>query len=549
MAISPHEVVIVPAIPSPNQDKPASARLSNLPRSQLNRSRPQFQAAESGKHTVWNSLSQDRPALLRWLLILTLFFSTPGVCREMGAEIMLPDMGDPSGTVLSSADERRLGEAFMREARARIDIIDEPEISSYLENLGYRLVSHSETTSVAMGTTSTNTNFTFFAIRDRAINAFAVPGGYIGVNAGLILNTETESELAAVLGHEIAHIRQHHIARAIQLGSNMNPLTIAGILAGIIIGTQNPEAGRATMATVAAGTAQKQIDFTRANEEEADRLGIRILHLAGFDPRAVPDFFERLQTAHRYYRSPPEFLSTHPVTLSRIADSRNRAEQYPYRQYADTLEYHLVRAHLAVMMEPNANKSIRYFQNALQNGKYRNRVATRYGLALAFMAARKWQKAKRQIAGLLESNPEHVIFLARLADIQLASGQITRATRAYADALLLHPDHKLLTLGYARALLQANKPKKVIALLDNQRQRHRNPALQELLAKAFAQAGDRTNANAALSEHHYLRGDLEAAIRQLRIALKTSAGDFYQSSRIEARLEQFQQERLLRMKQ
>nr|VFK45700.1 MAG: Putative Zn-dependent protease, contains TPR repeats [Candidatus Kentron sp. TC] len=540
MVIPHNKGAIVPGIPLSNQAEPVTIRASDR---QSRRSRSPLRPRNSAR---WNW-----SAFLRRISLLAFVFTMPGFAREMGAGIMLPDIGDSSETYLSAANARRLGEAFMREARARISIIDEPEISSYLNGLGYRLASHGGASSAGFGNTgAAKTDFTFFAVRDPAINAFAVPGGFIGINAGLILNTESESELAAVLGHEIAHIRQRHIARAIQLSDNMNPLAIAGVLAAILIGSQSSQAGRAAMTAVTAGTMQKRIDFTRANEKEADRIGMGILSAAGFDPRAAPDFFERLQTAHRYYSQPPEFLSIHPVTVSRIADSRNRAEQYPYRQYVDSLAYHLTRAHLAVMMEQNPKKSITYFDNALRNGKYRNRAATRYGLALASMAANRWKEAKAEIGKLLKTHPNHVVFRARLAEIELASGHISKSTDIYADALLLHPGHQLLTEGYARALLQGNKPKKVIALLDRQGgESSRSPTLQQLLAKAFAHTSNRTGASAALAEHHYLNGDIDAAIRQLRIALETSAQDYYRNSRIEARLKQFEEERNLRAKQ
>nr|VFK54743.1 MAG: Putative Zn-dependent protease, contains TPR repeats [Candidatus Kentron sp. TUN]VFK58660.1 MAG: Putative Zn-dependent protease, contains TPR repeats [Candidatus Kentron sp. TUN] len=485
----------------------------------------------------------------RILFPILILFAMPGFPREINS-VMLPDMGDSSEVHLSAADEQRLGEAFMREIRAKISVIDEPEISSYLNNLGYRLVSHSEMVGAnAENTGAAKMRFTFFAVKDPAVNAFAVPGGFIGINAGLILNTESESELAAVLSHEIAHIRQHHIARAIQLTDAMNPLTVAGMLAALIIGSQSSQAGQAAVAAVAAGSMQKQIDFTRANEKEADRLGIEILSAAGFDPRAMPTFFERLQTAHRYYSEPPEFLSTHPVTVSRIADSRNRAEQYPYRQYTDSLAYHLIRAHLMVMMEKNSRKSIRFFEDALQNGKYRNRTGTEYGLVLALIATSDWKKARTAIRKLLKSDPDHMVFRARLADIELASGHIPEAIRIYADALPLYPKHKLLTIGYARTLLEGGKPEKVIALLDRQGEKlYQDSTLQELLAKAFAQTGDKVGASVALAEHYYLNGDLNTAIRQLRIALDISAENYYQNSRIEARLKQFEEERHLRAK-
>ncbi|VFN01910.1 MAG: Putative Zn-dependent protease, contains TPR repeats [Candidatus Kentron sp. G] len=481
------------------------------------------------------------------LLFTFVFLILPGPARAYGIgqnrlDISLPDMRDSSETVLSATDAQQLGEAFMRRIRTKLSVIDEPEISTYLNTLGYRLASHSGGQNQGSG--ASNVRFTFFGVKDSAINAFAVPGGFIGINAGLILATESESDLAAVLAHEIAHIRQNHVARAIQLSEKMHPLTTAGMLAALVIGSQNSEAGQAAMAAVSAGGVQKQIDFTRANEEEADRLGILTLAAAGFDPRAMPNFFERMQTAHRYYSEPPEFLSTHPVTVSRIADSRNRAEQYPYRQYSDTLEYHLVRAHLTVMMGKNPQESVIYFDDVLRNGKYRNRTGARYGLALASMAAGNWKRARTELGKLRKEKPDHVTFQARLADVELAAGHIREAIRLYGDALLLYPGNRSLTLGYARALLEGNEPEKVIGLLDRREEGLiRDSALQKLLARAFSQVGRQAQANAALAEHYYLEGYLNSAIRQLRMALKLPNQDYYQSSRIEARLRQFEEER------
>nr|VFJ43398.1 MAG: Putative Zn-dependent protease, contains TPR repeats [Candidatus Kentron sp. DK]VFJ52856.1 MAG: Putative Zn-dependent protease, contains TPR repeats [Candidatus Kentron sp. DK] len=479
-------------------------------------------------------------------LALTLAAGTspagPYSIGEEHTRIRLPDLGDPSGAVLSPLDEQRLGEAFMREVRSRVSLADEPEVVSYLNDLGYRLASHGE--SAASGG---STNFTFFIVKDSAINAFAVPGGFIGVNAGLILATETESELAAVLAHEIVHVSQHHAARSMALAKTMHPLAMAGMLAAIIVGTQSSQAGQAAITAVAAGSIQKQINFTRANEHEADRLGIGTLFAAGFDPKAMPIFFERLQTAHRYYSEPPEFLSTHPVTVSRIADSRGRAEQYPYRQYTDSPAYHLVRASLAVTMEKDPQKSIRTFEDALKNQKHQNPDGARYGLALASLAAGDWKRARAEINKLRKKEPENVTFQARLAEIELSAGHVQKAIGLYQDALLLYPDNKLLIRGYARALLEGNRPGKVIALLDRRdKKRAQDPDLQELLAKAFFHKGEKIAANAALAEHYYLNGDLDAAIRQMRMALKLPEQDYYQSARIEARLQQFEEEQNLR---
>ena len=283
--------------------------------------KPLVKLCEAGRERCPRSL----PALKRIVpvlrncavLVLALMLARVPVA---GAQIQLPDFGDSSSKAFSNADERAIGEAFMREIRSRLTIVDDPEVEQYIQWIGYRLVSESD---------YYNLGFTFFVVADNQINAFAAPGGYIGANSGLITASESESELAAVLAHETAHVTQRHIARSIELAGRNNIPAIAGLIAAIIIGTQNSQAGAATAAAVVGGQAQKQIDFTRANEKEADRVGMQLLESSGFDPRAMPAFFEKLQSESRYYRKPPEFLSTHPVTTARIADTRGRAEQFP----------------------------------------------------------------------------------------------------------------------------------------------------------------------------------------------------------------------------
>lgn len=268
-------------------------------------------------------------------------------------EIELPEIGDRSGATISPEQERDIGREFMRQLHNSVTIIDDPEIATYLQSLGYQLVANSD---------NRGQEFTFFIVQDSTINAFAAPGGYVGVHSELIKNTRTESELAAVMAHEIAHVTQHHLARAFEQGSRLSLPMAAAIVAAILLGmgTQNPDAGFAGMMAAQAGAAQLQINFTRSNEEEADRIGMQTLIRAGFDPFAMPAFFERLEQVSRYYGpEPPEFLSTHPVTRNRIADATGRAEALvttPQLTARNQLQFYLMRSKLQVLTSDDKNK-------------------------------------------------------------------------------------------------------------------------------------------------------------------------------------------------
>lgn len=450
-------------------------------------------------------------------------------------EINLPDIGDTSGGTISPVEERRIGEAFMREVRQHLKIIEDPEINEYIQSLGYRLAASSD---------NQTQDFTFFIVDDPGINAFAAPGGFIGVNSGLILTTESESELASVLAHEIAHITQRHLARSFEAGSKYGLATAAAIIAAIILGSQGGELGQAAIAATQAGSAQAQINFTRGNEEEADRIGIQTLARADFDTRSMPTFFERLQKSIRFAGSTlPEFLSTHPVTLSRIADTRNRAEQYPYRQVVDSQNYHLIRAKLRVLGESNPKKNVQRFADTLEQGQYRNKEGERYGYALALLANHDFEAARAQTQELLASDKDALAYQILQARIEMASGKPAQGLAIYTNALKLYPGNHPLTLLYARALLQNGQAAIARDLLQQQlRQQKSDLALYQLLAEAEGRAGDKVAGHKALAEYYYLNGQTGAAIEQLEIALRTRKSDFYLSSQIEDRLQQLKDE-------
>lgn len=448
---------------------------------------------------------------------------------QLSAEnIRLPDMGDSAGAILSPEQEHRIGTEFLRRIRLNYQLVEDPEVNEYIRNLGNRLAANSD---------NPTQNFTFFVINDSRINAFAAPGGFIGVNAGLITASESESELASVIAHEIAHITQRHMARAFEAQNNLDLPALAGIIAAILIGSQNSELGRATLSAAQAAAVQAQIDFTRSNENEADHIGIRMLNAANFDPRAMTLFFERLQHASRYYSRPPEFLSTHPVTVTRIANSRARAERYPYRQYTDSLEYHLMREKLRFSSDKPHN--ISYYEKTLDSKQFHNETATRYGYALALGKAGRLNQAEKEIQALLKQHPEQLNFLLTRAQLMLEAGKEPAALKAFQQALKVYPQEHSLTVSYARALLQINRAEEARQLLhEHARNRQPDASLYKLMAVAQGESGHPVEAHQSLAEYNYLNGQTRAAIRQLDIALSLKSDNFFELSKVQARRDQ-----------
>ena len=463
---------------------------------------------------------------MRYLLLILC-----GLCGSSAA-IELPDIGASAGAIMSPQQEQQLGEAFVRQLRQHVDIIDDIQVNEYLNALGHRLASYSN---------NPTQNFRFLPIKEVSINAFAVPGGFIGIHSGLILNTRTESELASVLAHEIAHVTQHHIARSVETSQLLSLPTIATIIAAIVAGAKNPQFGEAAVAAIMAGNIQMQINFTRTHEKEADRVGMQILADAGFDPNDMPNFFERLQAASRYYSNVPEFLRTHPVTTDRIAEARDRAEKFSKTQPSDTPLYHLMKAKLLVLTDDEPPRLLKKLQKMLKEGYYHDERATRYALALTLLATRQTKGVQTQIDWLLKNDGDRVIYHLLNAQLVLLQGNPTQALQLYEQALQIYPGDYLLNLDYAEKLLQnksATKAKTVLLALSPD---DSNPDYYRLLAQAHQMTGAKTEAHLALAENYYLIGKTQLAIEQLKQALRQNDLNFYLASRIEARLNELRE--------
>lgn len=467
---------------------------------------------------------------------VSLFLICFGVISSLrAANIELPEMGDSAGALISPQEEYRIGQAFFWRLQQSVDLIEDPEITSYLQLLGYRLVSNSDAPSLP---------FQFFMVPDSTINAFAAPGGFIGINSGLMLVSETEDEMASVLAHEIAHITQRHLLRGFEKTEKMRLPMTAAMIAAALLGAYDPKMGSAAIMAVQAGGVQMQLDFTRAHEAEADNLGMQTLVRSGFEPDAMPSFFEKLQQNSRFYGGGevPEFLRTHPVTLNRIADARGRAVQYTKKaQLSDKLQFYLMREKLRVMMSDNLAELIRHYQDRLQQSDDSNKDPLRYGYSLALLATGEITQARTALQPLLDKDVDRLSYQLALADIEIAVGRMTAALSIYEEAQTLYPDDRALSLQQVKALLLANQPQKAVAILQRQLDfEEPSRTVYKLLAQARGDMGHKSQAHSALAEYYYLSGRLKQAADQLRLAADSARTDEYELAKISSRLRQIE---------
>ena len=471
---------------------------------------------------------------LRILLsaVFSLFISLLSINKQaLADDLLLPELGSASGSFMTPAQEKRLGQAFMRSIKASQAIIDEAFARTYIEELGNKLAFVSEK--------DPSSDFDFFIIDNPQINAFAGPGGHIGIYSGLILTSQSESELAAVVAHEIAHVTQKHLMRTFHEASQMSLPSAAILLASVVLGAAaGGEAGVAAAMAGQAALIQNQINFTRANEKEADRVGISTLAKADFDTHAMPTFFERMGRANRTYSSElPEFLRTHPVTTNRIADSVSRAEQYPYQQHEDSLHYFLVKALIRQRTFSSPGEAEKYFSTNLKEGRHRNAAGQKFGLVLSLIAQNRYTEASKHIKELLKEHPTEPVFMIYDSRIDAETGNLRRAIENMENSMLLYTSNYPLNLQLAELYIQASQYPKAISLLkDTTILRPYDDTVYKRLAEAFGKNGQIVEAHNAQADYLYLNGQLEPAIQQLEIALRENDVDFYLASKLEAKL-------------
>ncbi len=458
----------------------------------------------------------------------------------------LPSLGDAGADDLSPANERRLGEAIMLDVRQDTSYMDDPDATEYLNTLGFKLVAASP---------ARYTDFRFFLVRDPMMNAFALPGGFIGVHTGLILTAQSESELAAVLAHEIGHVAQRHVARMIAKQRDSGLIAIGTLLLALLASRSgSPSSGQATEAAIAVGQAaaiQQQLNFSRENEREADRVGFQILNDAGFDVTAMATFFTRLQQGSRIYESAaPAYLRTHPLTVERIADIQTRVRELKPHPRPDSLDFQLVRARLRVLQDDSvqgARDALAYFNGQLKDRTTPSEAAANYGAAVAALrlnqpaAALDYAQAARRLARTPSAMLDKIVADARFAAAK-TDGERADAVRFAREATVRFPISRLTSMNYVDLLQRTGQHEQATAYLREQIALTRSdPKYYELLARSYAALNHKTLQHQATAEMYLLLGSLPAAIDQLQSARKAADADFYVMSEIDARLRQLTQ--------
>jgi beta-barrel assembly-enhancing protease len=449
----------------------------------------------------------------------------------------LPDFGDSAGSIVSPEYERRLGKIFLNQVRHFASVSKDPEVESYIQSLGYKLASHSD---------NNEQPFTFFVVNSPGINAFAGPGGMIGMNSGVILNSSNESELAAVMAHEISHVTQRHLARQFEEASKYSLIQTAALIGAILIGTQNSEAGAAAIAGIGGLAAQSQANFTRGNEQEADRIGMQLLVRAGYDPRGMPAFFEKLQQLSRYSQSAaPEFLRTHPLTTSRIADSRARAEEFPEDEFTNSHSYDLIRYKLFVKSSKSPGETTKVLLQALNDnhGSAKEKLPIRYGLAYAYIGKREFAHAKQQVDHLLKDDPDDVAYLLLAAKLETAQSKYDAAFRIFDKVYGLYPDYRPVVMAYSKALLDVNSGKEARDVLKNYERHHQHDLdSYSLLGQAEAMLGNEIETAILQAEYYYLAAQTRLAVDKLKFIKQQYQIDYYQEQRVNARMAELEYE-------
>lgn len=439
----------------------------------------------------------------------------------------LPDLGDVSQSEMTPFQERRLGESIMLEVRADPSYSEDTEITDYLNSIGYKLVGASS---------DSRQEFNFFLMMDPQVNAFALPGGFVGINSGLILTAQSESELAGVLSHEIGHVVQRHFARMLSAQKDTQLMALAGLAIAILASRSSSQVSQAAVIGSQAGSIQSSLNFTRANEQEADRVGFQILEKAGFDPAAMALFFERMLNATRFYQTTaPAYLRSHPLTTTRISDMQNRMQNMQYRQVADSLEFQLMRAKLRAAQD-TPGESVKFFEDSLKERKYLSEVASRFGLVEALARARDYVRAARELQTLRAALPPHPAIESLSARLLAATGDIAGSLRAYREALRNFPGYRALIYNYAESLLRINQPQEALKLIDSRLTNTNDYKLYQLQARAYAALNKGMQQHRALAEANYRLGNIRAAIEQLLLAQRAGDGDFYLQSSVDARL-------------
>lgn len=453
------------------------------------------------------------------------------VALGLANEVALPALGDSASANFSSQQEYELGRAWLKMFRSQVRTLSDPLLQDYMEYLIYKLASNSPLK---------DRRLEVVIVDNPTINAFAVPGGVIGVHNGALLSADNEAQLASILGHELAHLSQRHFARGVEQQQASALPTMAGMLGALVLAaTARGDAGLAAMAATQAAAQQNMLRFSRENEQEADRVGMETLAKSDYDPNAFAGMFENMLAANRYIgRNPPEFLLTHPLTESRVSDARNRAREFPRKVYVDNLDYQLMRARVEVQLASSNAEAVKKFKARLK-GSTRNGEAEHYGLVLAYLQAGQLKEAREQLDPLLQKDARRLAYILADTDIDVATGQPDRAATKLLTQLRVNPGNYPLSMAYADALLKSSQPQLAEAVLQEQvKTRPTDPYVWYELAETHGLAGNILGVHQARAEYFVLSGVLDKAEQQLNYALKLVRSDEITTAKINERIRQ-----------
>lgn len=443
----------------------------------------------------------------------------------------LPDLGQDAATIISPYEERRIGEDAMAQIRRALNFVDDPELAHYINKMGGRLTSQ---------LINKQRDFQFFLIDHQAINAFALPGGFIGVHTGLITSAASESELASVLAHEIAHVTQRHWPRMVAAQKERSGLTMAAILASLVLASAGDVNAGGVAAAALAADVDSQLAFTRSFEREADRIGIRLLAQAKLDTKAMATFFERLAAANRYNGSDsPEFMRTHPVTNNRVAEARNNATRFPEHKGASSSDFYHFRARARAYYQPDPRRSLAIFSDKLKQRKIAaaERRATQYGIALTHFRLGNFGPADKTIGRLRKRKPAELRYQLAQADIALAVGRTKPGMRRYRQIYNRNRASYWVARRYAENLLAQQQHHRALDVLRSALKKNpKDPMLNKLMAKAAGETGNLVQAHRAMAEYYVINGNPHEAINQLSIAENKAQNDYYALAAIRARI-------------
>ncbi|WP_343552454.1 M48 family metallopeptidase [Pantoea sp.] len=476
---------------------------------------------------MFNRLKKSVLAALIPTLLLT-----PALSARADVSDNLPDMGTTAGSTLSINQELQMGDFYVRQLRASAPLINDPLLNQYINELGQRLVAHAN---------SVRTPFHFFLIQNDELNAFAFFGGNVVLHSSLFRYTDNESQLASVMAHEISHVTQRHLARAMEEQKRNAPLTWVGALGSILLAMASPQAGMAALTGTLAGAQQGIISFTQGNEQEADRIGLQVLQRAGFDPQAMPTFLQKLADQSRFSSKPPEILLTHPLPDSRLADARNRANQMRPVVVQSSQDFYMAKVRSLGMYATGRNQLTDDLLNEYAKGNVREQQAAQYGKAVQFLQAKSFDSAKKAIAPLLAKQPDNVWFLDIMTDIDIGLNQPQQAISLLSSA----KDSKtnpVLQLNLANAYVEAKQPANASRILNRYTFAHPDDInAWDLLAQASAAQGLRDEELSARAEGLALNGQLDQAITTLSSASAQVPLGSLKQARYDARIDQFRE--------